>query len=112
MDVWVANWDGGANDSVYEIKIVDEAGNVAAGGEIRGAEAPCMAPYTVSFEKVEPLAEQTYSLEISLKNPDCVIKTDFLYYDSGSWDMYGEGALYVPEEIKSADLAFAVYEER
>ncbi len=112
VDVWVANWDGGANDSVYEIKIVDEAGNVAAGGEIRGAEAPCMAPYTVSFEKVEPLAEQTYSLEISLKNPDCVIKTDFLYYDSGSWDMYGEGALYVPEEIKSADLAFAVYEER
>ena len=40
------------------------------------------------------------------------MKTDFLYYQSGVWDMYEDGALYAPEEIQNVDLAFAVYEER
>ena len=37
---------------------------------------------------------------------------DFLYYQSGAWDMYPEGALHAPEEVPLVDLAFAVYEER
>lgn len=112
VDIWVANWDGAANDSVYEMQILDEEGRSAASGEIIGAAAPCMAPCTVSFEKILPKKEQEYRLCIRLKNPDCAVKTDFLYYDSGGWDMYEEGALYAPEKVPGADLAFAVYEER
>ena len=26
LDLWVANWDGGANDSVYDVTILDESG--------------------------------------------------------------------------------------
>lgn len=111
VDLWVANWDGPANDSVYDLQILDESGAVAAEGEVIGAAAPCMAAYTVAFEKVTPSKEQTYRLQIRLRNPDCAVKTDFLYYQSGTWDMYGEGALYAPEEITDVDLAFAVYEQ-
>ncbi|MCI8586879.1 MAG: hypothetical protein HFI92_13515 [Lachnospiraceae bacterium] len=112
VDLWVANWDGGANDSVYEMEIREESGAVVAEGEIVGASAPCMAAYTLAFEKVTPEKEQTYRIEICLTNPDCAVKTDFLYYQSGVFDMYEEGALFAPEEIKNVDLAFAVYEER
>ncbi|MBS6396798.1 MAG: glycosyltransferase family 39 protein [Clostridiales bacterium] len=111
VDIWVANWDGPANDSVYDLQILDEGGTVVASGEITGAQAPCIDAYTVSFEKVVPDREQTYRLQIRLRNPDCARKTDFLYYQSGAWDMYGEGALYAPEEAPGVDLAFAVYEE-
>lgn len=112
VDIWVANWDGAANDSVYDVQIVDEGGAVAASGELIGAAAPCIDAYTVAFAKVVPDREQTYRLQIRLRNPDCAAKTDFLYYQSGAWDMYGDGALYAPEEVPDVDLAFAVYEEK
>ena len=111
-DLWVANWDGPANDSVYMLQILQEDGSVEAEGEIIGSAAPCMEAYTVAFEKVLPDREQTYQLRVTLKNPDCAIKTDFLYYQTGAWDMYPEGALYAPKEIPDVDLAFAIYEER
>ncbi len=111
-DLWVANWDGPANDSVYMLQILQEDGSVEAEGEIIGSAAPCMEAYTVAFEKVLPGREQTYQLRVTLKNPDCAIKTDFLYYQTGAWDMYPEGALYAPKEIPDVDLAFAIYEER
>lgn len=112
VDIWVANWDGAANDSVYELCILDENGVPAAYGEIIGAAAPCMDAYTVSFEKVVPGREQEYCIQIKIEDPDCAVKTDFLYYQSGGWDMYQEGNLFAPEEIPGVDLAFAVYEEK
>ena len=112
VDIWVANWDGAANDSVYELQILDEEGSVMAAGEIIGAVAPCIDAYTLSFEKVVPRREQEYRIQVNLKNPGCAVKTDFLYYQSGGWDMYKEGTLYAPEEIPGVDLAFAVYEEK
>ena len=112
VDIWVANWDGAANDSVYDLQILDEGGMIAASGEIVGAAAPCMDSYTVSFGKVTPDRERTYRIKVCLRNPDCAVKTDFLYYQSGVWDMYEDGALYASEEIQNVDLAFAVYEER
>lgn len=112
VDIWVANWDGAANDSVYDIQILDESGAVAAKGEIIGATAPCIDAYTVEFEKVIPDRRQTYTIQVKLLNPGCAIKTDFLYYQSGAWDMYADGALYAPEEVIDVDLAFAVYEEK
>lgn len=111
VDVWVANWDGAGNDSVYDLTIVDKDGKEVARGEVIGAQAPCMAAYTVAFERVIPKGEEEYWLKIQLRNEDCAIKTDFLYYRSGVWDMYAEGALYAPEEVPEVDLAFAVYEE-
>lgn len=112
VDIWTANWDGAANDSVYELHVLDENGVSVAYGEIVGAAAPCMAAYTVSFEKVVPDGEQEYRIRIKIKDPDCAVKTDFLYYQSGGWDMYQEGNLYAPEKIPGVDLAFAVYEEK
>lgn len=112
VDIWVANWDGAANDSVYDLQILDEGGTIVAEGEIIGAAAPCIDAYTVAFEKVVPDREQSYRIQVSLRNPDCAVKTDFLYYQSGAWDMYGDGALYAPEEVPDVDLAFAVYEEK
>lgn len=112
VDIWVANWDGAANDSIYDLHIVDEGGNIVATGEIIGAAAPCINSYTVAFEKVVPDREQTYQIQVRLRNPDCAVKTDFLYYQSGAWDMYEDGALYAPEEVWNVDLAFAVYEEK
>jgi len=111
VDLWVANWDGAANDSIYQIQILKEDGTVAAAGTIIGSEAPCIDACTVAFEKVIPDREQTYRISVSLQNPDCSVKTDFLYYQSGAWDMYRDGALCIPEEVPGADLAFAVYEE-
>lgn len=111
VDVWVANWDGAGNDSVYDLTILDETGQEVARGEVIGAAAPCMAAYTVAFDRVVPQGMQKYRLEISLRNKDCAIKTDFLYYQSGVWDMYQDGALFAPTEIPMVDLAFAVYEE-
>lgn len=111
VDIWVANWDGAGNDSVYDLRILDESGNIVAAGEIIGALAPCIDAYTVAFDRVVPDRTQTYRLEISLRNPDPAVRTDFLYYQSGAWDMYGGGALYAPEEVPQTDLAFAVYEE-
>ena len=32
LDLWVANWDGGANDSVYDVTILDESGAAVATG--------------------------------------------------------------------------------
>jgi len=112
VDIWVANWDGPANDSVYDVQILDERGEVAAEGEIIGAKAPCMDSYTLAFDKVVPDRKQTYTIQVKLRNPDCAVKTDFLYYQSGAWNMYTAGALYVPEEVPDVDLAFAVYEEK
>lgn len=112
IDLWVANWDGAANDPIYELRILDEAGTEVARAQMPGAQMPCIDAYTVAFEKVIPEREQTYTIQVSLSNPDCAVKTDFLYYGTGAWDMYGDGALYAPEEIPNVDLAFAVYEER
>ena len=112
IDLWVANWDGAANDSIYELRILDEAGTEVARAQMPGAQMPCIDAYAVAFEKVIPEREQIYTIQVSLSNPDCVVKTDFLYYGTGAWDMYGDGALYAPEEIPNVDLAFAVYEER
>lgn len=112
VDLWVANWDGSANDSVYDVQVLDEEGRVAAAGELAGAQAPCMEAYTIAFERVEPDREQVYRIQVCLRNPDCRIRTDFLYYQSGAWDMYREGALFAPEKIPLVDLAFAVYEEK
>ena len=112
IDLWVANWDGAANDSIYELRILDEAGTEVARAQMPGAQMPCIDAYTVAFEKVIPERAQTYTIQVSLSNPDCAVKTDFLYYGTGAWDMYGDGALYAPEEIPNVDLAFAVYEER
>lgn len=112
IDLWVANWDGAANDSIYELRILDEAGTEVARAQMPGAQMPCIDAYTVAFEKVIPEREQTYTIQVSLSNPDCAVKTDFLYYGTGAWDMYGDGVLYAPEEIPNVDLAFAVYEER
>lgn len=112
VDIWVANWDGAANDSVYDLQILDESGNMVAAGEIVGALAPCIDSYVVSFEKVVPDQEQTYRLCVTTRTPDCIFPLDFLYYQTDGWDMYPEGALYAPEEISKVDLAFSVYEER
>lgn len=71
-----------------------------------------MEAYSISFERVVPDREQVYRIQVRLKNPDCRIRTDFLYYQSGAWDVYPEGALHAPEEVPLVDLAFAVYEER
>ncbi|MDO4260607.1 MAG: hypothetical protein Q4C82_00885 [Eubacteriales bacterium] len=117
VDLWVANWDGAANDSVYAVEILDESGATVAEGTIIGAEAPCMEAVSLSFSRVEPEREQTYTIRVSLQNPDCAIRTDFLYYQS-AWDMYADGALYASpdgtqeeSEQTGVDLAFAVYEE-
>jgi hypothetical protein len=112
LSIWVANWDGASNDSVYDVQILDESGQTVAEGEIIGAEAPCIDAYTIAFERVVPEKEQTYTIQVSIRNPECAIRTDFLYYQSGAWDMYAEGALYAPEEITDVDLAFAVYDEQ
>ena len=112
IDLWVANWDGAANDSIYELRILDEAGTEVARAQMPGAQMPCIDAYTVAFEKVIPEREQTYTIQVSLSNPDCAVKTDFLYYGTGAWDMYGDGAQCAPEEIPNVDLAIAVYEER
>ena len=93
IDLWVANWDGAANDSIYELRILDEAGTEVARAQMPGAQMPCIDAYTVAFEKVIPEREQTYTIQVSLSNPDCAVKTDFLYYGTGAWDMYGDGAL-------------------
>jgi len=112
VDIWVANWDGPANDSLYDLKILDATGTVVAKGEIVGAEAPCINAYTVAFPKIIPKYQQTYTIQVKIKNPDCTIKTDFLYYGTGVWDMYQEGTLFTQKEIPKVDLAFAVYEEK
>ena len=87
IDLWVANWDGAANDSIYELRILDEAGTEVARAQMPGAQMPCIDAYTVAFEKVIPEREQTYTIQVSLSNPDCAVKTDFLYYGTGAWDM-------------------------
>jgi hypothetical protein len=112
LSIWVANWDGASNDSIYDVQILDEGGQTVAAGEIIGAEAPCIDAYTIAFERVVPAQEQTYTIQVSIRNPECAIKTDFLYYQSGAWDMYADGALYAPEKITDVDLAFAVYNEQ
>ena len=111
LDLWVANWDGAANDSVYEVIILDESGAAMATGQVIGAEAPCMSAYTIAFDRVQPDHVQTYTIQVTIKNPDCSIKTDFLYYQA-SWDMYAGGELYAPEKEEGVDLAFAVYLEK
>ena len=111
LDLWVANWDGAANDSVYEVIILDESGAAMATGQVIGAEAPCMSAYTIAFDRVQPDHVQTYTIQVTIKNPDCTIKTDFLYYQA-SWDMYAGGELYAPEKEEGVDLAFAVYLEK
>ena len=108
--LWVANWDGAANDSVYDVTVWDESGVAVASGQVIGAEAPCMSAYTIAFDRIVPERTQTYTIEVTLRNPDCVIRTDFLYYQS-AWDLYADGALYAPEEVENVDLAFAVYAE-
>ena len=110
LDLWVANWDGAANDSVYDVTILNESGTAVAEGQVIGAEAPCMSAYTIAFEQVQPDHVQTYTIQVAIRNPDCAIKTDFLYYQS-SWDMYADGALYISQEEQNVDLAFAVYSE-
>ncbi len=110
LDLWVANWDGGANDSIYNVTIFDESGAAVASGQVIGAEAPCMSPYTIAFDRVQPDHAETYTIQVAIQNPDCAIKTDFLYYQS-SWDMYADGALYTSQEEQNVDLAFAVYSE-
>ncbi len=112
LAVWVANWDGAANDSVYDVAVMDEEGRTVAAGEVVGAAAPCMSDYTIVFAPVQPDREQIYMVQVTLRNPDCAIKTDFLYYGSGSWDMYPDGMLHASEAEENMDLAFAVYEER
>ena len=106
----MANWDGAANDSVYDVTVWDESGVVVASGQVIGVEAPCMSAYTIAFDRIVPERTQTYTIEVTLRNPDCVIRTDFLYYQS-AWDLYADGALYAPEEVENVDLAFAVYAE-
>ena len=54
IDLWVANWDGAANDSIYELRILDEAGTEVARAQMPGAQMPCIDAYTVAFEKVIP----------------------------------------------------------
>ncbi len=110
LDLWVANWDGAANDSVYDVTILDESGAAVAAGQVIGAEAPCMSAYTIAFDQVQPDHVQTYTIQVAIRNPDCAIKTDFLYYQS-SWNMYADGALYTSQEEQNVDLAFAVYSE-
>ena len=110
LDLWVANWDGGANDSVYDVTILDESGAAVATGQVIGAEAPCMSPYTIAFDRVQPDHAETYTIQVAIQNPDCAIKTDFLYYQS-TCDLYADGALYTSQEEQKVDLAFAVYSE-
>ena len=110
LDLWVANWDGAANDSVYDVTILDESGAAVAAGQVIGAEAPCMSAYTIAFDRVQPDYVQTYTIQVAIRNPDCAIKTDFLYYQS-TWDLYADGALYTLQEEQNVDLAFAVYSE-
>lgn len=112
IDLWVANWDGAANDSIYDVKILTEDGTVIRQMELIGAQAPCMSNYTLSFEKITPEREEDYTIWIKLRNADCAIKTDFLYYGSRSWDVYEAGNLYTSEKKKAMDLAFAVYYEK
>ena len=111
LDLWVANWDGAANDSVYDVTILDESGAAVAAGQVNGAEAPCMSAYTIAFEPVQPDHVQTYTIQVAIRNPDCAIRTDFLYYQS-SWDMYADGTLCTSQEEQNVDLAFAVYIEK
>ena len=106
----MANWDGGANDSVYDVTILDESGAAVATGQVIGAEAPCMSPYTIAFDRVQPDHAETYTIQVAIQNPDCAIKTDFLYYQS-TCDLYADGALYTSQEEQKVDLAFAVYSE-
>lgn len=112
VDIWVANWVGEVNDSIYELEILDKQENVVAKGEIVSSKAPCISSYTVFFERVVPETKETYRLQIRLKNPQCDFKTDFLYYQTDAWDMYAEGDLYLSDVVEKVDLAFAVYEEK
>ncbi len=91
--LWVANWDGAANDSVYDVTVWDESGVAVASGQVIGAEAPCMSAYTIAFDRIVPEQTQTYTIEVTLRNPDCVIRTDFPLL-SECMGSLSDGALY------------------
>ena len=102
--LWVANWDGAANDSLYDVTVWDESGMAVASGQVIGAEAPCMSAYTIAFDRIVPERTQTYTIEVTLRIA-LRICMDFLYYQS-AWDLYENGALYAPEEVENGGSGF------
>ena len=65
--LWVANWDGAANDSIYDVTVLDESGVAVVSGQVIGAEAPCMSAYTIAFDRIVPERTQTYTIEVTLR---------------------------------------------
>lgn len=114
IGIKVKNALGSENCSLYKIILTDSSENMLFSYDLPGAYTFDNDFILIEFPTVTPYIENAqYTLTII---PEIVSETHsltFCAYNSGNYDMYPQGSLYIDNHEKPmADLTFKLYEKR
>lgn len=105
IEVMVHNTLFEANDGIYEVVLLTEAGSVISSWDLKARDCQDLTYQT--FGLSEPLSQGSYQLRLQKK--DGLGNLEFPYYGTGNYDLYKGGSLEGVEEDLFADLTMKVY---
>jgi hypothetical protein len=110
IQIKVRNFTGEANKSLYEIKLLDKNDNVLVTDEIVGSMAVDTDYYRIPIETIVPDKATEYKIKISTKKADQDNNIVFMLYNTGNWNIYEDGKLFVNGQESRGSLTFQICE--
>ncbi len=106
VSVKAVNYENEFNDSIYEVTLSDDRGNVLGSSDIAGSSVTDYEFIPLLLSSKEGVTD--YVLSITKK--EGIYDLIFLYYDTGHVDVYPEGKISGLTEGEMGDLTFQVYD--
>lgn len=110
IQVKVRNFKGDANTSLYELQLLDANNNVIVTDEVVGSMAIDTDYYRIPIETIFPDKPTEYKIRISTKKADEDNNIVFMLYNTGNWNIYEDGKLFVNGQEARGSLTFQICE--
>lgn len=110
IGIKVRNFMGDDNQSSYKLKLLDEEDHVIVSYDVIGALAFDTDYYRIPIDLIVPEKPTRYKLKITTKKADKDNNIVFMVYNTGNWNIYEDGKLFVNGEETRGSLTFSVYE--
>jgi hypothetical protein len=110
IGIKVRNFTQDANQSFYTVQLLDENDNVIVSNEVVGSLAFDTDYYRIPIDTIVPEKATRYKLKIITKKADETNNIVFMVYNTGNWNIYEDGKLFINGEEVRGSLTFSVFE--
>ncbi|MFA9376808.1 MAG: glycosyltransferase family 39 protein [Lachnotalea sp.] len=110
IEIKVRNLAGEENDSRYKLELLDENDNVLISNVVIGCLAIDTDYYRIPIDTIVPDRATEYKIKITTKKADDDNNLVFMLYNTGNWNIYEGGTLYVNGEESRGSLTFQICE--